>query len=80
MPRMKINDIKRNDETGEKEATMMVTNSAVKFLKEAVNMYTQHKCEVAPDGFGDTDDVRKNEIIQEVESDLHQAWKELNPS
>jgi hypothetical protein len=80
MPRMKVKDIKRNDDTGEKEANMMVSNEAIKFLNEAVGIYTQHTCEVVPEGFGDKDDVKQQAIIEEVKDDLHQAWKVLNPS
>ena len=73
MPKMKVKSIERNNETNEKEATMMVSNEAVLFLKEAVNMYIQR-------GFGDKDDVKQEKIRQEVKQDLHQAWKLLNPS
>jgi hypothetical protein len=73
MPKMKVKDIQRNDDTGEKEATMMVTNDAIKFIKEAVAMYIQK-------GFGDKDDPKKEALIEEVQDDLHQAWKVLNPS
>jgi hypothetical protein len=73
MPKMKVKDVQRNDDTGEKEATMMVTNDAIKFLKEAVNMYIQRN-------MGDIDDPKFNALKQEVKDDLHQAWKVLNPS
>ena len=73
MPKMKVKDIQRNDDTGEKEATMMVTNDAILFLREAVNMYIEK-------GFGDTNDPNFIKIRDEVKADLHQAWKVLNPS
>ena len=73
MPKMKVREVKRNDETGDNEAAMMVTNDAIKFLSEAVNMYIQK-------GFGDKDDPKQESIRQEVKSDLHEAWKLLNPS
>jgi hypothetical protein len=80
MPKMKVKEVHRNDDTGDKEASMMVTNDAIKFLNEAVNIYTQHNCEVVPEGFGDKDDAKQQAIIQEVKQDLHEAWKVLNPS
>ena len=73
MPKMKVKSIERNNETNEKEATMMVSNEAVLFLRDAVNMYIQR-------GFGDKDDAKQNKIRQEVKQDLHDAWKLLNPS
>ena len=73
MPKMKVKSIERNNETNEKEATMMVSNEAVLFLRDAVNMYIQR-------GFGDKDDAKQNKISQEVKQDLHDAWKLLNPS
>jgi hypothetical protein len=80
MPKMKVKEVHRNDDSGESEATMMVSNEAIKFLNEAVGIYTQHKCEVVPEGFGDKDDPKQQAIIEEVKEDLHQAWKVLNPS
>jgi hypothetical protein len=73
MPKMKVKETHRNDDTGDREATMMVSNEAIKFLNDAVNMYIQR-------GFGDTDDPKKVAIYQEVKQDLHEAWKALNPS
>jgi hypothetical protein len=73
MPRMKVKDIQYNDDLGQKEATMTVTNDAVLFLQDAVNMYIQRN-------FGDPDDEQLQAIKQEVKDDLHGAWKVLNPS
>jgi len=73
MPKMKVKEVHRNDEIGQKEATMSVSNDAIKFLNEAVNMYIQK-------GFGDPDDNKQQAIIQEVKDDLHEAWTLLNPS
>ena len=73
MPKMKVKEVHRNDDIGQKEATMSVTNDAILFLQEAVNMYIQR-------GFGDKDDQQLQQIKQEVKQDLHDAWKVLNPS
>jgi hypothetical protein len=73
MPKMKVKETHRNDDLGQNEATMTVTNDAVLFLKEAVAMYIQRD-------FGDKDDPKQNKIRQEVKQDLHEAWKALNPS
>ncbi len=73
MPKMKVKEVHRNDEIGQKEATMTVTNDAVLFLQEAVRMYIQRD-------FGDKDDPQLQQTKKEVQQDLHEAWKALNPS
>ena len=73
MPKMKVKETHRNDEIGQNEATMTVTNDAVLFLKEAVAMYVQRD-------FGDKDDQQLQKTKREVQQDLHDAWKALNPS
>ena len=73
MPKMKVKSVERNESTSEKEATMTVTNEAILFLQEAVNMYIQRD-------FGDKDDAKFQQTKMEVKQDLHEAWKLLNPS
>jgi hypothetical protein len=73
MPKMKVKETHRNDDLGENEATMTVTNEAILFLKEAVAMYIQRD-------FGDKDDPQLQKTKKEVQQDLHEAWKLLNPS
>jgi hypothetical protein len=72
MPKMKVKAIQQ-DETGQNEATMTVSNDAIKFLNEAVNMYIQKD-------FGDKDDTKQQALIKEVKDDLLAAFQVLNPS
>ena len=87
MPKMKVNEIQYNDTIGQKEATMTVTNDAILFLQDAVNVYLQERSLTCPTcgtvtnyTLGDKDDATLQAIKLEVKEDLHQAWKALNPS
>ena len=73
MPKMKVRNVQRNDEIGQMEAVMIVTNDAILFLRQAVDAFIQSN-------LGDPDDPKFNAIKVEVKQDLHEAWKLLNPS
>jgi hypothetical protein len=73
MPKMKVKETHRNDELGQNEATLTMTNDALLFIRAAVNAYIES-------GLGDIDDPKFNEIKKEVQEDIHQAWRLLNPS
>jgi hypothetical protein len=58
---------------GQKIVNVNISNDAVISLKECVNGFIDGK-------FGDHDDPRQKKLGQELEEDLHQVWKALNPS
>ena len=74
MPKMKVKEVTKNDSIGQKEASMTVTNDAVEFLREAVNIYIQRE------DIGDKNDPKKVAVMKEVQQDLIDAHNLLNPS
>ena len=83
---MKIKHVEKNED-GEMEASVMLSNQEIKFLKEAVNMHVRERNLVCPscgtnikDTLGDIDDAAIIKIKKELRKELHEAWKQLNPS
>jgi hypothetical protein len=62
-------------ETGKKvvQLRVKISNDAVKLLQECVNGFIDGK-------YGDTDDARQTKLAQDLREQLHQIWRELNPS
>jgi hypothetical protein len=70
---MKTKAIEKNQDTGQTEVFVSLSNQEIIFLNEAVNMYIQKD-------FSDSDDTKMQVIKQQVKEDLHHAWTQLNPS
>ncbi len=69
---MKIKSMEKNQDTGQMEASVMLSNQEIIFLKEVVKMYEDKR-------LGDIDDKNIDKIKKGLTKELREAWKSMNP-
>ena len=65
----KIEEITSDSKTKEKYVTIVISNSDIKTIKSAITWYE-----------GDKDDIDYKQKMEKLRENIHQTWRQLNPS
>jgi len=67
--KFQILDVEKDPENNEKWVFIRLSNKQIRLIKSAVEQYQ-----------GDKDDNKSQEKLEEIRTNIHEAWKKLNPS
>jgi hypothetical protein len=70
---MKTKHIEKNKDSGQMEASVVLSNQEIILIKEALNFYIEKN-------LGDAGDPKDFKIKKELKKELHKAWRSMNPS
>jgi len=70
---LKLEGIEKNGDTAQMQARVIVPNNVIILLRDVLAAYDEKR-------LGDIDDPTKVKLGKDLRADLHDIWKELNPS